>query len=159
MAEPSAESKTLKNLTAGTPLKLTGRQGFWVMVDASGGTGWLKVSVVTMGSGVSTGLGALDTGRAGRNNIVSTSAARGLSAKDMLAARPDFSQFELLQKLTVGSAEAQNFAQFSGLKGRQLALLGAPSQSAAPAMPRGSGQKSKPSADADDDKDDDDGND
>lgn len=73
---------------AGTPLKITKRQGFWVEVDAGGKKGWVKLGVVNMAS-TTGGSVALDTGRTGKGNIVSTSAARGLSAKDLLQGKPD----------------------------------------------------------------------
>ena len=60
---------------AGTPLKITKRQGFWVEVDAGGKKGWVKLGVVNMAS-TTGGSVALDTGRTGKGNIVSTSAAR-----------------------------------------------------------------------------------
>jgi hypothetical protein len=73
---------------AGTPLKITKRQGFWIEVDAGGKKGWVKLGVVNMAS-TTGGSVALDTGRTGKGNIVSTSAARGLSAKDLLQGKPD----------------------------------------------------------------------
>ena len=73
---------------AGTPLKITKRQGFWVEVDAGGKKGWVKLGSVNMAS-TTGGSIALDTGRTGKGNIVSTSAARGLSAKDLLQGKPD----------------------------------------------------------------------
>lgn len=73
---------------AGTPLKITKRQGFWVEVDAGGKKGWVKLGSVNMAS-TTGGSVALDTGRTGKGNIVSTSAARGLSAKDLLQGKPD----------------------------------------------------------------------
>jgi hypothetical protein len=73
---------------AGTPLKITKRQGFWIEVDAGGKKGWVKLGVVNMASTIG-GSVALDTGRTGKGNIVSTSAARGLSAKDLLQGKPD----------------------------------------------------------------------
>ena len=76
-ANPVADAKTIKTLTSGTSIKLSKREGFWVEVDAGGAKGWLKLSDITMGAGATGGIGALDTGRTGKGNIVSTSAEIG----------------------------------------------------------------------------------
>jgi hypothetical protein len=122
---PSNDSKIIKNIPAGTALKLSKREGFWVEVETGGAKGWLKLSDVAMGQGTAGGLGALHTGRAGKGNIVSTSAARGLSAKDMVAASPDLKEFESLKNLSVGLQDAERFSKEGGLVVRQIPLLGA----------------------------------
>jgi len=155
-ASPAADAKTVKSLTSGTAVKLAKREGFWVEVDAGGAKGWLKLSDITMGSGATGGIGALDTGRTGKGNIVSTSAARGLSAKELVAAKPDAQEFEGLKTLGVSAQEAEQFAQAGGLKTRTVAMLSAPASS--PSSETGkaaasSGSKGKKSK-ADDDEDD-----
>lgn len=155
-ASPAADAKTLKSLTSGTAVKLAKREGFWVEVDAGGAKGWLKLSDITMGAGATGGIGALDTGRTGKGNIVSTSAARGLSAKELVAAKPDVQEFESLKTLGVSSQDAEQFAQAGGLKTRTVAMLSAPAASSnnetgkAAASGGPKGKKSK----ADDDEDD-----
>lgn len=155
-ASPAADAKTLKSLTSGTSVKLAKREGFWVEVDAGGAKGWLKLSDITMGAGATGGIGALDTGRTGKGNIVSTSAARGLSAKELVAAKPDVQEFESLKTLGVSSQDAEQFAQAGGLKTRTVAMLSAPAASSnnetgkAAASGGPKGKKSK----ADDDEDD-----
>lgn len=128
-ASPAGDAKTVKNLPSGTAVKLAKREGFWVEVDAGGIKGWLKLADITMGSGATGGIGALDTGRTGKGNIVSTSAARGLSAKELVAAKPDAQEFESLKSLSVGAQEAEQFAQAGGLRSRTLNMLPAPSPS------------------------------
>ena len=148
----SADSKTLKNLPANTPVKLVKREGFWVEVEAAGAKGWVKLSTVNMGA-QSPGLNPMDTGRSGKGNIVSTSAARGLSAKDLTLAKPDPAQFTELQKLAVSGADADKFAKFGGLSTRQIALLAASPTSAAPAKPKPAPAKKPKKSDDDDDDD------
>jgi len=150
-ASAAADSKTVKNLPAGTPVKLAKREGFWVEVDAGGTKGWVKLSDVAMGAGVSAGIGAMDTGRGGKGNIVSTSAARGLSAKELVAAKPDPQQFENLKKLSVTSAEAEAFAQAAGLKTRTLALVAAAPAESGKSTSGGGGGKKKAAKDDDED--------
>jgi hypothetical protein len=44
---------------------------------------------------------ALDTGRACKGNIVAASAARGLSAKDLLEGKPDYKSLQKLEQFIV----------------------------------------------------------
>lgn len=137
-ASPANDSKVIKNIPAGTALKLSKREGFWVEVEAGGAKGWVKLSDVTMGQGPAGGLGVLDTGRAGKGNVVSTSAARGLSARELVAATPDLNEFENLKKLSVTSRDAEQFSNEGGLATRSMPLLasgGAPTQGRAKKTP------------------------
>ena len=154
-ASPAVDVTTVKNLPSGTAVKLAKREGFWVEVVAGGAKGWLKLSDITMGSSASVGIGALDTGRTGKGNIVSTSAARGLSAKELVAAKPDAQEFESLKSFSVVAQEAEQFAQAGGLKTRTLGILPAPSPSSsvdvAKAGSSGGAKGKKSKADDDDD--------
>ena len=96
-ASPAPEAKTVKSVAANVSVKLLKRQGFWVEVSADGATGWIKLSDVNMSAASGPGLSAVDTGRTGKGNIVSTSAARGLSDKELTSAKPDAQQFEQLK--------------------------------------------------------------
>ena len=155
---PTADAKLLKNLPVGTALKLIKREGFWVEVDASGIKGWLKLSDVSMSQGATSGIGALDTGRTSKGNIVSTSAARGLTAKELVSAKPDLVELEHLKSLSISAQEAQQFAQAAGLKSRTVLLLKAPASSPSGKSKKivtGKDGKDKKSKDDDDDQDDD----
>ena len=101
-------------LAAGSPVKAVRRQGFWVEVDASGKTGWLKVSQINF-AGATGGATAIDTGRLGTGNIVATSAARGLSAKDLVSGQPDFNEVNKLDALTAPPQMVQSFLVAGGL--------------------------------------------
>ncbi len=156
-ASPAPEAKTVKSLPANAPAKLLKRQGFWVEIESGGASGWVKLSDLNMGSGGAS-ISAMDTGRTGKGNIVSTSAARGLSAKELTAAKPDVQQFEQLRALSVSAADAEAFAQAGGLKVRTVALLAAPSAAASSGGGGGSASagpaRRKPAKSADDDEDD-----
>lgn len=79
------------SLSAGSTVKALRRQGFWVEVDAAGRVGWLKVSQMSF-AGATAGATAIDTGRLGTGNMVATSAARGLSAKDLVGGQPNLAE-------------------------------------------------------------------
>jgi hypothetical protein len=152
-ANPAPEAKTVKSVAANVSVKLIKRQGFWVEVSADGVTGWIKLSDVNM-SASGPSLSAVDTGRTGKSNIVSTSAARGLSDKELTSAKPDAQQFEQLRALSVKAVDAENFAQAAGLKSRTVALLAPPPVSAAVAEGGSPSARSKVAKPADDDEDD-----
>ena len=150
----SPESKSVKSLPANTIVKLIKREGFWVEVEAAGAKGWVKLSTVNLGA-QSIGLNPMDTGRAGKGNIVSTSAARGLSAKDLTLSKPDPAEFSELQKLAISSSDADKFAKSGGLTTRQIALLAAGPKSADPAILKSQSSANKrPKKTVDDDDDD-----
>jgi len=153
-ASPAPEAKTVKSVAANAPVKLLKRQGFWVEVDAGGATGWIKLSDLNMAAAGGPGLGAVDTGRTGKGNIVSTSAARGLSAKELTAAKPDTQQFEQLRALAVNAGDAENFALAAGLKPRTVALLAPPAAGAPAAAGGPAPARRKAAKPADDDEDD-----
>jgi uncharacterized protein YgiM (DUF1202 family) len=124
-AEAQPDAKVVQKLADKAAVKVLKRQGFWVEVEASGVKGWLKVSEISLGSGATgaTGLGGLDTGRTGKGNIVSTTAARGLTVKELVAAKPDPKQVTQLKGLAVSASAADAFAKAGGLAVRQVALL------------------------------------
>jgi len=148
----SLESKTVKNLASNTSIKILKREGFWVQVEVAGTKGWVKLSSVNM-AGQTPSITPLDTGRTGKGNIVSTSAARGLSAKDLTLAKPDSSQFEELKKFAVDSSEADKFAKSGGLSTRQIPLISSGTKSSERNNPKprsSTGNKLKKTDDDDD---------
>ena len=114
-------------LKAATPLKLLKRQGFWVEVDAGGKTGWLKVSSVSFAGAA--GPVSIDTGRMGTGNIVATSAARGLSAKDLLEGKPNLEEATKLEALSLDASGLVAFRTQGGVQpATNVAALTAPRQ-------------------------------
>lgn len=101
-------------LKSATPLKLQKRQGFWVEVEASGRSGWLKVSAVSFAG--ASGPVAIDTGRLGQGNIVATSAARGLSAKDLLEGKPNLEEAVRLEALAIDASGVAAFRSQGGVQ-------------------------------------------
>ncbi len=134
--KPEGKPGTAK-VAAGSAVKLLKRQGFWVEVDASGKVGWLKASQLHFAA-PSGGATAIDTGRLGTGNIVATSAARGLSAKDLLGGQPNFSEAARLDALTAEAPAVQAFLQAGGVvASAEKFQLSAPRPAAAPAAPAG----------------------
>jgi hypothetical protein len=139
--KPDGKPGSVK-LAAGSPVKTLKRQGFWVEVDAAGKTGWLKVSQINF-AGATSGSTAIDTGRLGTGNIVATSAARGLSAKDLVSGQPDFNEANKLDALTATPASVQAFLVAGNVVATtQKIQLTAPAPKPAPAPAAGAGQGS-----------------
>lgn len=135
-------------LAAGTSLKTLKRQGFWVEVDASGKTGWLKVSQINF-AGATSGATAIDTGRLGTGNIVATSAARGLSAKDLVSGQPDFNEAAKLELLTAQPSAVQAFLTAGNVVAiNQKIQLTVPRPASAATPAAGTGQASGHSSSA-----------
>lgn len=110
-----AEGATVvQRVKAGTSIKLVRRQGFWVQVEIAGSSGWIKASAVSFSAG-GTGATAIDTGRLGQSNIVATSAARGLSAKDLLNGKPNFEDVSWLESLPSQVSVVPNFLSAGGV--------------------------------------------
>lgn len=111
--KPDGKPVSVK-VKGGTTVKVIKRQGFWVEVEAAGKTGWVKVSQLNFAA-VTGGATAIDTGRLGKGNIVATSAARGLSAKDLVSGKPNFSEATKLEAQNVTPQAVQTFMVSGGL--------------------------------------------
>ena len=139
--KPDGKPGSVK-LAAGSPVKTLTRQGFWVEVDSAGKTGWLKVSQINF-AGATGGATAIDTGRLGTGNIVATSAARGLSAKDLVSGQPNFEEANKLDTLTAQPAVVQSFLVAGSVVAiNQKIQLTAPRPTPAATPAAGAGQSS-----------------
>lgn len=114
--KPSGESQG-KQIAIGTAVKVIERQGFWVRIEVGGQSGWVKASGLSFSSG-SAGPTTIDTGRLGSGNIVSTSAARGLSAKDLLNGSPRIEDVAKMAQYVPETTSIQAFAS----QGQVIAL-------------------------------------
>jgi hypothetical protein len=146
---PDESAKAAGTIQAKSPVKILQRQGFWVEVEAKGARGWLKASAITFGS-PGPGLAGLASGREGKGNIVSTSAARGLSSKELVAAKPNLSQVDALDRLAVDSTASEAFATSGKLARRTVSMLAAPVKTSE--KPSGKPKKRATLEDEDDDE-------
>jgi hypothetical protein len=102
------------NVKAGTSAKAVKRQGFWVQIEVGGKTGWIKASGLSFSGGAG-GPTAIDTGRMGQSNIVSTSSARGLSAKDLVSGQPNVEEVVWLESRSIPQPTLQTFLISGGI--------------------------------------------
>jgi uncharacterized protein YraI len=158
-AEPTANGKVVKVLSEAVPVNVIGRKGFWINIKVAESEGWLSIKeLVASKSGSTT---PVNTGRQTKGNIVATSAARGLTAEDLISASPDFDAFGQLTGLGVTAGDAEQFAKEGQLSPRELAMLsGSPGTKSRVAASKGaSGTKKKSTKAKDTDEDEEDGDD
>lgn len=131
------------NMKAGTVVRVLKRQGFWVQVDVGGKPGWIKASALNFSSG-SGGPTAIDTGRLGQSNIVATSTARGMSAKDLVNGKPNLEEVAWLEARPMPTEALQAFlTNGSVVAAAGRIQLSAPRPSVAPAAGQGSTGEAK----------------
>lgn len=127
-AQPLAAAASSGSVKAGVTVDILQRKGFWARVKSGTQTGWLKLSRLSLGTGVSgSEIAALASGRTGSGNVVSASGGRGLDAADFERATPDSAAVSALSRTAVSEAAATQFARSGGLKARKLDYIRAPS--------------------------------
>lgn len=129
-AQPAAAAAATGTVKVGAPVDIVQRKGFWARVKSGPQTGWLKLSRLSLDSGVSGNeIAALASGRTGSNNVVSASGGRGLDAADFERATPDNAAVSALSRTAASEAAAQQFARSGGLKARKLDYIREPKTS------------------------------
>ncbi len=127
-AQPLAAAAATGSVKAGITVDILQRKGFWARVKSGTQTGWLKLSRLSLGSGVSGNeIAALASGRTGSGNVVSASGGRGLDAADFERATPDNAAVAALSRTAASESAAAQFARSGGLKARKLDYIRAPS--------------------------------
>jgi hypothetical protein len=119
LKEPKIKSDVVGKAKKGN-VEIIEKKGFWVKVKSNGLEGWTKMSNVQVDSSKSLDVAALDSGREGGGNIVSTSGVRGLDGAELADAQPDKNEFENMKKLLVSSEDGKSFASQSQLESRDL---------------------------------------
>jgi len=132
-AQPAVAAPSTGSVKAGATVDIVQRKGFWAQVKSGAQTGWLKLSRLSLGSGVSGNeIAALASGRTGSNNVVSASGGRGLDASDFERATPDSAAVAALTRTAASEAAAEKFARSGGLKPRKIGYIRAPSTKRSP---------------------------
>jgi hypothetical protein len=121
LAAPEVAAKVVGDAKGGTAVKVVRRQGFWLEVEAGSIKGWVKISAVKLAT--PTGPTSIDTGRLGGGNIVASSAARGLSAEDLINGRSDDTAVDRLGAVRADALQIAQFAKEGGLGEVRLAVF------------------------------------
>lgn len=129
-AQPLAAAASTGSVKAGAQVDILQRKGFWARVKSGSQAGWLKLTRLSLGSGVSgNDIAALASGRTGSGNVVSASGGRGLDAADFERATPDSAAVAALSRTAASEAAAAQFARSGGLKTRKIDYIRAPKSS------------------------------
>lgn len=134
-AEPFRDAKTLSALAAGDKVDILKRQGGWLQVKSSKGSGWVRMLSVRRGettgpggAGDASGLLGLASGRAGTGKVVATTGIRGLNEEQLKAAKYSEPELRLSDSFVESAAEARKFAAKGKLAARKLDYLPAPAE-------------------------------
>jgi len=140
-AEANAGASAVGTLAQGSSVHLLERKGFWVRVKSGAGTGWLKLSGLSLQSqkSASSALPISASGRIGSGNVVSATGTRGISGEALVSARPDVAGVHQLQRNAVSSAEADRFASEGQLVSRNLDYVRSAGSAPAARPPQGQG--------------------
>lgn len=148
LGEPGG-SPNQQKIKAGESVQILRRNGFWVEIQAgSNQKGWAKAASIDF-SNAAKGPVAIDTGRLGSGNIVATSAARGLSAKDLQQGSPNITAVEKLDAIVAQALPVKVFREQADIipAAGNFALAAPPPRSADTAPPpaaASNGQPAKP---------------
>jgi hypothetical protein len=140
-AEANAGASIVGTLAQGSSVQLLERKGFWVRVKSGAGTGWLKLSGLSLQSqkSASSALPISASGRIGSGNVVSATGTRGISSETLVSARPDVAGVQQLQRNAVSSGEASRFASEGQLVSRNLDYVRSAGSAPAARPPQGQG--------------------
>ena len=134
-AEPFRDAKTLSVLAAGDKVDILKRQGGWIQVKSSKGSGWVRMLSVRRGeagkpggAGDAAGLLGLASGRAGTGKVVATTGIRGLNEEQLKAAKYSEFELKLSDAYVESAAEARKFAAKGKLAARKMDYLPAPAE-------------------------------
>jgi hypothetical protein len=131
MKEPFRDAKMVGSLTAGDKVEILGKQGGWLQVKGTKGSGWVHMLSVRRGEARkgtvdAAGVLGLASGRAGTGRVVATTGIRGLSEEDLKAARYDEAELKKDEAYGVTQAEARKFAAQGKLVARKVEYLPKP---------------------------------
>lgn len=123
-AEPNVTAQAAGPVAAGAKLDIIKREGFWVHARSGPVRGWLRVTELSFApAGGAVSLAGLDSGRLGKNNIVSSSASRGLSADELRQSVPDFAAVAALSDMRASPDAVRDFRRQGGLAAVTIAPL------------------------------------
>ncbi len=129
-AEPYPDAKILFSIAKGEQIDILARNGGWLRIKHTRGSGWIRMLSVKRGQPPKTNSAAqasgvlkLASGRAGTGQVVSTTGIRGLSEEELKSAKYNAEELKKAQSYAVSAADAQLFASKGKLVARRVAYL------------------------------------
>lgn len=134
MAKPSATAATVGKMSKGMAVDILAKQGGWLQVKAGAAQGWVRLLSVRAGSGGTSGGGLAGvagvagaaTQKSDSSRVVAVAGVRGLNEEDLKGAKYNAEEMAKLEGYAMSKAQAQAFAEKSGLKARKVAALPKP---------------------------------
>ena len=127
-SKPDANAPVVANLKRGTTGDATARQGPFVNLKTSAGTGWILSFNVRYGGGGTSGVDVSGVGNRvlgpqQKLNVTSTIGIRGIEKEDLQKAQFDAQQMALLEKYRASDAAAKAAAAGHGLRATEINYL------------------------------------
>jgi hypothetical protein len=142
LAKPSSSSASVGKMNKGMQVDIVAKQGGWLQIKAGSTQGWVRLLSVRAGAGGSgnglagvAGVAGAVTQKSDASRVVAVAGVRGLNEEDLKAAKYSPEEIARLERYAVSRAQATSFAEKSGLKPQNVALLPKPQSS----QPSGSG--------------------
>jgi hypothetical protein len=116
LAEPTVGAKKSGTLTVGQAISVLEKKGFWVKVQSSNQSGWVKLTDIELPNTV-TKIDPLSTGRASGGNIVNTAGVRGLSPDELKNAKPNSAAVDQATQISqsITTTDIAGFASSGGV--------------------------------------------
>ena len=130
-SEPRMESSQVAQLQQGATGEVIGKQGVWLNLKTSAGTGWLfsfSVRFESQGAESSSGgssLGRVFGPRRSSPSVTSTIGIRGIEEEDLKGATFNAEQMKLLDKYVASKEAAEKGARSAGLSATSVEYLDA----------------------------------
>lgn len=99
LAEPKKDSSAKGLAKPDVKAIVKERKGIWVRIQTGDSSGWVRLSAIrysSPGANIKTSLSALKTGREGSGNNVAATGVRGMDAKMLTLAKPNFKELAVL---------------------------------------------------------------
>lgn len=134
LAQPSASASSIGKMAKGSSVDIVAKQGGWLQVKVGKTQGWVRLLSVRAGAGGAGGNGlagvagvaSAATQKSDPSRVVAVAGVRGLNEEDLKSAKYSAEEMARLDKYAVSAAQAQAFADKSGLKSQNVAGLPKP---------------------------------
>jgi hypothetical protein len=134
LAQPSATAATVGKMSKGMSVDIIAKQGGWLQVKAGKSQGWVRLLSVRAGAGGAGGDGLAGvagvagavTQKSDPSRVVAVAGVRGLNEEDLKGAKYSAEEMARLERYAVSTAQAQAFADKSGLKSQKVVGLPKP---------------------------------
>jgi hypothetical protein len=131
LAQPASTAAAVGKMTKGASVDIVAKQGGWLQIKTGKSQGWVRLLSVRAGSGGAGGDGLAGvvgvagavTQKSDPSRVVAVAGVRGLNEEDLKGAKYNAEEIARLERLAVSAAQAQAFADKSGLKPQKVANL------------------------------------